>query len=276
MRFRRRQRPYGLPAGTPIGEDVPPTARRRGIYLLPNLFTMAALFAGFFAIVQAMNQRFELAAIAIFAAMVLDGMDGRVARLTNTQSAFGEQFDSLSDMTSFGVAPALVMYEWILNELGRWGWAGAFVYCAGAALRLARFNANLGVVDKRFFQGLPSPASAALIAGFVWLAIDNKFPIKESWMPWVAFGLTVYAGFTMVSSAPFYSGKSFQVGRSVPFWVLVALIALIFVVSSDPPIALFTLFCCYAASGYLYWAWRWWRNEPNPAKPTPPEPPKSA
>lgn len=276
MRFRRRQRPYGLPAGTPIGEDVPPTARRRGIYLLPNLFTMAALFAGFFAIVQAMNQRFELAAIAIFAAMVLDGMDGRVARLTNTQSAFGEQFDSLSDMTSFGVAPALVMYEWILNELGRWGWAGAFVYCAGAALRLARFNANLGVVDKRFFQGLPSPASAALIAGFVWLAIDNKFPIKESWMPWVAFGLTVYAGFTMVSSAPFYSGKSFQVGRSVPFWVLVALIALIFVVSSDPPIALFTLFCCYAASGYVYWAWRWWRNEPNPAKPTPPEPPKSA
>jgi CDP-diacylglycerol--serine O-phosphatidyltransferase len=276
MRFRRRKRPFGLPAGTPIGEDAPLTARRRGIYLLPNLFTMAALFAGFFAIVQAMNQRFELAAIAIFAAMVLDGMDGRVARLTNTQSAFGEQFDSLSDMTSFGVAPALVMYEWILNELGRWGWAGAFVYCAGAALRLARFNANLGVVDKRFFQGLPSPASAALIAGFVWLAIDNKFPIKESWMPWVAFGLTVYAGFTMVSSAPFYSGKSFQVGRSVPFWVLVALIALIFIVSSDPPIALFTLFCCYAVSGYLYWAWRWWRNEPNPAKPVPAEPPKSA
>jgi CDP-diacylglycerol--serine O-phosphatidyltransferase len=276
MRFRRRQRPFGLPAGAPLGEDAPPTARRRGIYLLPNLFTMAALFAGFFAIVQAMNQRFELAAIAIFAAMVLDGMDGRVARLTNTQSAFGEQFDSLSDMTSFGVAPALVMYEWILNELGRWGWAGAFVYCAGAALRLARFNANLGVIDKRFFQGLPSPASAALIAGFVWLAIDNKFPIRESWMPWVAFGLTVYAGFTMVSSAPFYSGKSFQVGRSVPFWVLVALIAVIFIVSSDPPIALFTLFCCYAVSGYVYWVWRWWRNEPNPAKPTPAEPPKSA
>jgi CDP-diacylglycerol--serine O-phosphatidyltransferase len=275
MRFRRRKpRPFGLPAGAPVVEDAP-RARRRGIYLLPNLFTMAALFAGFFAIVQAMNQRFELAAIAIFAAMVLDGMDGRVARLTNTQSAFGEQFDSLSDMTSFGVAPALVMYEWILNELGRWGWAAAFVYCAGAALRLARFNANLGVVDKRFFQGLPSPASAALIAGFVWLAIDNKFPIKEAWMPWVAFGLTVYAGFTMVSSAPFYSGKSFQVARSIPFWVLVALIALIFFVSSDPPIALFTLFCLYAISGYLYWAWRWWRNEPNPAKPVPVEPPSA-
>ena len=156
MRFRRRKtRPFGLPVGAPIGNDLPPVALRRGIYLLPNLFTMAALFAGFFAIVQAMSQRFELASIAIFAAMVLDGMDGRVARLTNTQSAFGEQFDSLSDMTSFGVAPALVMYEWILKDLGRWGWAGAFVYCAGAALRLARFNANLGVVDKRFFQGLP-------------------------------------------------------------------------------------------------------------------------
>jgi CDP-diacylglycerol--serine O-phosphatidyltransferase len=223
--------------------------RRRGIYLLPNLFTMAALFAGFFAIVQAMNQRFETAAIAIFVAMVLDGMDGRVARLTNTQSAFGEQLDSLSDMTSFGVAPALVMYEWVLGGLGRWGWAGAFVYCACAAARLARFNANLGVVDKRFFQGLPSPAAAALIAGFVWLAIDNKFHIKDAAMPWVAFGLTVYAGLTMV-----------------------AVIVLIFVVSSDPPIALFTLFCCYAVSGYVYWAWRWFRGESNPARPVPPEP----
>jgi CDP-diacylglycerol---serine O-phosphatidyltransferase len=201
--------------------------------------------------------------------MVLDGMDGRVARLTNTQSAFGEQFDSLSDMTSFGVAPALVMYEWILSDLGRWGWAGAFVYCAGAALRLARFNANLGVVDKRFFQGLPSPAAAALIAGFVWLAIDNKFHIKDAWLPWVALALTVYAGLTMVSSAPFYSGKKFQIGRSVPFWVLIVAMVVVFVVSSDPPIALFTLFCCYAFSGYVYWAWRAWRGEPNPAKPAP-------
>jgi CDP-diacylglycerol--serine O-phosphatidyltransferase len=155
----------------------------------------------------------------------------------------------------------------VLSELGRWGWAGAFVYCAGAALRLARFNSNIGVVDKRFFQGLPSPAAAALIAGFVWLAIDNKIPVRDSVMPWVAFGLTVYTGLTMVSSAPFYSGKSFHVGRSVPFWVMVALIVLIFVVSSDPPIALFTLFCLYALSGYVYWGWRWFRGEPNPAKP---------
>ncbi|MBA2549190.1 MAG: CDP-diacylglycerol--serine O-phosphatidyltransferase [Burkholderiaceae bacterium] len=267
MRFRRRKsRPFGVAATSILDEPQLGVRRRRGIYLLPNLFTLGNLFAGFFAIVQAMNQRFELAAIAIFAALVLDGMDGRVARLTNTQSAFGEQFDSLSDMTSFGVAPALVMYEWALQDLGRWGWAGAFVYCAGAALRLARFNANLAVVDKRFFQGLPSPAAAALIAGFVWLAVDNKFPIREAWLPWVAFLLTVYAGFTMVSSAPFYSGKSFQLGRSVPFWVMVVAIAVIFVVSSDPPIALFTLFCCYAISGYVYWAWRRFRSDKSPVK----------
>jgi len=155
--------------------------RKRGIYLLPNAFTTAALFCGFFAVVQAMNVRFEIAAIAIFVAMVLDGMDGRVARMTHTQSAFGEQFDSLSDMVSFGVAPALVMYEWILKDLGRWGWLAAFVYCSGAALRLARFNTNVGVVDKRYFQGLPSPAAAALIAGFVWLATDNRVPLKLVW-----------------------------------------------------------------------------------------------
>ncbi len=270
MRFRRRKpRQFGLQVSPILDEAPGVTRRRRGIYLLPNLFTLANLFAGFFAIVQAMNQRFELAAIAIFAALILDGMDGRIARLTHTQSAFGEQFDSLSDMTSFGVAPALVMYEWVLQDLGRWGWAGAFVYCAGAALRLARFNANLGVVDKRFFQGLPSPAAAALIAGFVWLAVDNKFPIREAWLPWVAFGLTIYAGFTMVSSAPFYSGKSFQIGRSVPFWVMVVAIAVIFIVSSEPPIALFTLFCCYALSGYVYWAWRRYRHQPNPVKAGP-------
>ncbi len=273
MRFRRRK-PRVLPVGAPRADEVRAASqmRRRGIYLLPNLFTTAALFAGFFAIVQAMNKNFELAAIAIFVAMVLDGMDGRVARLTNTQSAFGEQYDSLSDMTSFGVAPALVMYEWILRDLGRWGWAAAFVYCAGAALRLARFNANLGVVDKRFFQGLPSPAAAALVAGFVWLAVDNKFTIKDAWMPWVALVITVYAGLSMVSSAPFYSGKSFHLARSVPFWVMVVIVVLMFFVSSDPPITLFLLFCCYAVSGYAYWAWRGFRGETNPARPVPAAP----
>ena len=160
--------------------------RRRGIYLLPNLFTTAALFAGFYAIVMAMNQRFDNAAVAIFVAMILDTLDGRVARLTHTQSAFGADYDSLSDMVSFGAAPALVIYEWALKDLGRFGWIAAFVYCAGAALRLARFNTNIEVVDKRFFQGLPSPAAAALVAGFLWLAIDNKIPVGEYGMPWVA------------------------------------------------------------------------------------------
>jgi CDP-diacylglycerol--serine O-phosphatidyltransferase len=233
--------------------------RRRGIYLLPNAFTTAALFAGFYAIVQAMNGRFDVAAMAIFAAMVLDGMDGRVARLTNTQSAFGEQYDSLSDMCSFGVAPALVMYEWALKDLGRWGWLAAFIYVAGAALRLARFNTNLTVVDKRYFQGLPSPASAALVAGFVWLAVDNKLQIQELWLPWVAFVVTIYAGVSMVSNAPFFSGKSFALSRSVPFWgILLVVLAFVFI-SVDPPIALFGLFVIYGLSGYALWVWRWQR-----------------
>jgi CDP-diacylglycerol--serine O-phosphatidyltransferase len=233
--------------------------RRRGIYLLPNAFTTANLFAGFYAVVQAMNGRFEIAAIAIFLAMVFDGMDGRVARLTNTQSAFGEQYDSLADMTSFGIAPALVMYEWSLQGLGRWGWLAAFIYVVGAALRLARFNANIGVVDKRYFQGLPSPAAAALIAGFVWLAVDNKFPLQDGTIAWVAFALTVYAGVCMVSNAPFYSGKSFALGRSVPFWVMLVLVGVFVFVSSDPPLVLFGLFVVYGLSGWVLMAWRWRR-----------------
>src|SRR5579872_6554911 len=143
--------------------------RRRGIYLLPNLLTTSALFAGFYAIVQGMDARFDLAAIAIFVAMVLDGLDGRVARMTRTQSAFGAEFDSLADMVSFGAAPALVMYEWVLRDLGKLGWIAAFVYVAGAALRLARFNTLLEVADKRYFTGLPSPSAAALVAGLVWV-----------------------------------------------------------------------------------------------------------
>lgn len=270
MRFRRRK-PRVLGVTSPPLTDEIVRPRRRGlIRFVPNLFTLASLFSGFFAIVQAMNGRFELSAIAIFASMVLDGMDGRVARMTNTQSAFGEQLDSLSDMICFGAAPALVMYEWILSGLGRVGWAAAFVYCACAALRLARFNSNLGVVDKRFFQGLPSPAAAALIAGFVWLAIDNRFHVKDATMPWLAAVLTLYAGFTMVSSAPFYSGKSFHFSRSVPFWVMIVVIVGMFFVLVDPPIALFALFCVYAVSGYFYWGWQAWRGRPNPAKPVPP------
>lgn len=261
--FRRNQAVRGDGDDDEVVELETPRPRRRGIYLLPNAFTTAALFAGFFAIVQAMNLNFESAAIAIFAAMVLDGMDGRVARITNTQSAFGEQYDSLSDMTSFGVAPALVMYEWILRDLGKWGWLAAFVYCAGAALRLARFNANIGVVDKRFFQGLPSPAAAALIAGFVWLAIDNKLPVREVWMPWVAFTITLYAGLSMVSNAPFYSGKALDVRYRVPFGVMVLLLIGFVVISSDPPVALFGLFVIYAISGYALSGWRVMKGKPS-------------
>ena len=161
--------------------------RDRGIYLLPNLFTTGALFAGFYAVVQAMNGRFEHAAVAIFIAMVLDGLDGRVARMTHTQSAFGAEYDSLSDMVSFGVAPALVIYEFALQGMGKLGWIAAFVYCAGAALRLARFNTQLDTVtDKRFFQGLPSPAAAALIAGFVWVMVE--YGVAGQDVRWLAGG----------------------------------------------------------------------------------------
>lgn len=230
--------------------------RRRGIYLLPNAFTTAALFSGFFAVVQAMNGKFELAAIAIFVAMVLDGMDGRVARLTNTQSAFGEQYDSLSDMTSFGVAPALVAYEFAMNDLGRWGWLAAFVYVAGAALRLARFNTTIGTTDKRFFQGLPSPAAAALVAGFVWLVQDARVVLDPALLAWLMFGLTLYAGIAMVTNAPFYSGKNFALGRSVPFWAILVIVATFVFISSNPPVVLFALFLTYGLSGWLVWAWR--------------------
>jgi CDP-diacylglycerol--serine O-phosphatidyltransferase len=232
---------------------LPPEKRRRGIYILPNLFTTAALFAGFYAIVQAMNLNFEQSAVAIFVAMVLDGLDGRVARLTRTQSAFGAEYDSLSDMVSFGAAPSLVVYEWALKGMGKLGWIAAFIYCAGAALRLARFNTNIDVVDKRYFQGLPSPAAAALIAGMVWVAIDNGFAGDD--LRWYACFLTIFAGITMVSNVRYYSGKEINLRRSVPFIVVIAVVLGFALVSYDPPGVLFALFLCYAASGYVLLAW---------------------
>lgn len=235
-----------------------PELRRRGIYVLPNLLTTAALFAGFYAIVQAMNLRFEHAAVAIFVAMVLDGLDGRVARLTRTQSAFGAEYDSLADMVSFGVAPALVAYEWALKGLDRWGWIAAFVYCAGAALRLARFNTTLEVIDKRYFQGMPSPAAAALVAGMVWVLIDNGTSGEEA--RWYAFALTLFAGITMVSSVRFYSFKDINLRRSVPFIVIIALVLVFVFISSYPPGVLFVLFVGYSLSGYVMAAWTWWRR----------------
>ncbi len=226
--------------------------RRRSIYLLPNLFTTAALFSGFYAIVQAMNNHFELAAIGIFVAMVLDGLDGRIARLTNTQSEFGAQYDSLSDMVSFGAAPALVMYVWALKGMGKLGWIAAFVYCAGAALRLARFNVNMDAVDRRYFQGIPSPAAAALLAGLVWVFDDFGID-RELWLSVIAWVFTMYAGITMVSNVPFYSFKEFNLKKAVPFWVMLAFVAGLAVVSLRPPVVLFLLCLAYAVSGYVLW-----------------------
>ena len=255
-RFKRQKPSTDLLPDDPEATNLALGRPHRGVYLLPNSFTLAALFCGFYAIVQAMNQRFEFAAIAIFCSMVLDGMDGRVARMTNTQSAFGEQFDSLSDMVSFGVAPALVIYEFALKGLGKWGWLAAFIYVAGAALRLARFNSNIQVVDKSYFQGMPSPAAGALIAGFVWLIVDNRLSVDAAYFAWVSFALSVYCGVTMVSNVPFWSGKKLAVKRSVPFWAL-GVVALVFVlVSSDPPKVLFGLFLLYGMSGYVLWLWR--------------------
>lgn len=244
-------------------EDLPVRPRRKGIYILPNLFTLAALFGGFYAVVMAMNGRFEQAAYGVFCAMVLDSLDGRVARMTNTQSTFGEQMDSLSDMVSFGAAPALIVYEWALRGLGKLGWIAAFVYCSCAALRLARFNTNLSVVDKRFFQGLPSPAAAAVVMGFVWVMDDLGFRgVKDDWLIWSAFALMLYAGLTMVTNVPFYSFKDVSLKRSVPFIVIVAIALGIALINVHPPIVLFGLFVIYGASGYAVYVWKRLKGKP--------------
>jgi len=229
--------------------------RRRGIYLLPNLFTTAALFAGFYAIVQAMNLTFDQAAIAIFVAMVLDSLDGRVARLTKTQSAFGAEYDSLSDMVSFGAAPALVMYEWVLRDMGKLGWIAAFVYCAGTALRLARFNTMLDVADKRWFTGIPSPAAAALVAGCVFI------------VKWWAWGVTVFAGLTMVSNLKYWSFKSINLKKSVPFVAIFLIVMAIALLSYQPAIVLFAGFVAYALSGYVVSGWQLLRRRRSGASP---------
>lgn len=244
-----------------------PELRRRGVYLLPNSITLAALFCSFYAIVQGMNGSFEQAAIYIFYAMVLDGMDGRVARMTHTQSEFGEQLDSLADMVSFGAAPALIMYEWALKDLGRAGWIAAFIYCAGAAMRLARFNTNIGVVDKKYFQGLPSPAAAALVAGLIWVL--NDYQIHGGDVRWIAWGLTVFAGITMVTNIRYFSGKDFNLRRSVPFWVVPVIFVVYLVVTIEPSHVLWGMFVVYALSGYVLALMNLIRNDskPPPAAP---------
>jgi CDP-diacylglycerol---serine O-phosphatidyltransferase len=232
--------------------------------VLPNAITLSALFAGFYAIVMAMNGKFEVACIGIFCAAVLDSLDGRVARMTNTQSAFGEQMDSLCDMVSFGLAPALIVLEWALKGLGKVGWIVAFIYCAAGALRLARFNTNIGIVDKRFFQGLPSPAAAALLIGFIYVMDDLGYrdAHKLPWLAWTALGVTLYSGLSMVTNAPFYSFKVVSRRRTVPFAVIVAVALGIAIVNIHPPVVLFALFCIYGLSGYGVYIWRKTKGQP--------------
>ena len=215
---------------------------------------VAGVFLAMLYAVELSKGYFYAAAAMAPAAFIFDVLDGRVARMTNSQSAFGEQMDSLSDMVSFGAAPALIAYEWGLKGLGRWGWIAAFVYCACAALRLARFNVNTGVVDKRWFQGLPSPAAAALPAGFIWLA--NDLGIKGYEVQWVMFAVALYAGLTMVTNVPFYSFKDVQMKKSVPFAVIVLIALGIAVIHIHPPIVLFGLFVVYGVSGYVVYGMR--------------------
>ncbi|MEY4768367.1 MAG: CDP-diacylglycerol--serine O-phosphatidyltransferase [Pseudomonadota bacterium] len=221
--------------------------RHRGIYLLPNLFTTGAMFSGFYAITSAINHHFELAAIAIFIAMILDGLDGRVARLTNTQSEFGVQYDSLSDMVSFGVAPAVVMYLWAFSSLGKLGLFAAFVHTAGGALRLARFNTQVETADKRYFQGLPSPAAAAILAGFLWISVEYNYPVES--IKYIAILLTVSTGLLMVSNFRYSSFKEIDLKGKVSFMATIIVMLAISFVMAQPQTMLFILFLVYAISG---------------------------
>lgn len=237
----------------------------RGVYLLPNLFTTAAMFAGFYAIVTSMSGQFEAAAIAVYVAMVLDGIDGRIARMTNTQSAFGTEYDSLSDMVSFGLAPALVMYEWALEDLrtmgwiwAKLGWLAAFFYAASAALRLARFNTRVGTTDKRYFHGLPSPSAAAIMMGMVWVWHDLEYSGKD--LKVAALLVTIVTATLMVVNVYYYSFKEFDFRNKVPFIALLAVVLVFVLTSIDPPKVLFAAFCLYALSGPVLTAERWRRK----------------
>lgn len=227
--------------------------RHKGIYLLPNLFTTGALFSGFYGIVAAMNGMFEQAAIAIFVSMIFDGLDGRVARMTNTQSAFGAEYDSLADCISFGAAPALVSYSWALSSLGKVGWMICFVYMACAALRLARFNVQLDTADKRYFTGLPSPSAAAVIAGMVWAGAD--FGVAGEDVSIIAAALTLFSGVMMVSNLKYNSFKEIDFRGRVPFVAILIVVLAFAVISTDPSRVLLGLFLVYALSGpvsYLF------------------------
>ncbi|WP_350979042.1 CDP-diacylglycerol--serine O-phosphatidyltransferase [Shewanella sp. AC34-MNA-CIBAN-0136] len=221
--------------------------KNKGIYLLPNLFTTAGLFSGFYAVISSMNGHFELASIAIFIAMICDGLDGRVARLTNTQSDFGAEYDSLADMVSFGMAPAILAYNWALQDLGKVGWLAAFIYCACAALRLARFNTQVGVADKRYFQGLASPAAAALIAGSIWSG--SKYELDPTDINYLAALITALTGLLMVSNFRYHSFKEVDWRGKVNFVVMLLLVGVFVIISVEPAIILCLGFYIYALSG---------------------------
>lgn len=235
-------------------KDIPEIIQSRGIYLLPNLFTTAALFAGFYSVVAAMKGYFDLAAIAVFVAMILDALDGRVARMTNTQTAFGAQYDSLSDMVAFGVAPGLIVYSWSLSSLGKLGWLAAFLYTAATALRLARFNTQPYDYDKRYFQGLPSPAAAGVIAGTVWLG--NNYELQGLLVAIPVCILTVVTAALMVSTIRYYSFKQIDLKGKVPFVVLLIPVLIFVAIAIDPPQILFTIFFVYAFSGPAINLWQ--------------------
>lgn len=235
----------------------------KSIYLLPNLFTTAALFAGFYAVIAAINNRFEHAAIAVLVAMVLDGLDGRIARMTNTSSDFGAEYDSMSDMVSFGVAPALIMYEWSLHNIarqgfGQVGWVVAFLFAACAALRLARFNVQIGSVDKKFFVGLASPAAAAVLVCTVWVFHDSG--VTGSQVSSLALVVTIICALLMVSNFRYYSFKDLGANKRVPFFFLLGLVMVFGFTSLDPPKVMFAGFVAYAFSGPLFEGWRWLRK----------------
>lgn len=255
----------------------------RYMYALPNLFTLAAMLTGFSSIILALNGSFAGASAAIFAAIALDSLDGRVARWTNTQSAFGEQMDSLSDMVSFGIAPALIAYQWSLRDLGLWGWIGAFVFCACAAMRLARFNTNTGA-SKRYFQGLPSPSGAAMIGCYVWALTEvgvarggdlSGWLVWLTWehLSWVMLVITLYAGITMISNVPFYSFKAPRSTGRIPYIPIIIILIVVVAVNINPAITLFFMSMVFGLSGYVTWAWRKLRGAPedddaeHPARP---------
>lgn len=223
--------------------------RRKGIYLLPNALTTASLFSGFYAIVSAANGVFDNAAIAIFVSMILDGLDGRVARLTNTQSKFGEEYDSLADMVAFGVAPGLVAFFWSLNELGQFGWAITFIFVAGAALRLARFNTQIGSVDKKFFVGLASPAAAACVAGLVWCFHEFE---PAMWLTAMTIIVVGGCGVLMVSNILYKSFKDLDLRGRVPFAAILLVVLTFVIVALDPATVLFVGFLAYALSGPVF------------------------